>query len=192
MVTILMDIMVGNNLLFVIMYFLSLLLACQDSVRAPSGALFHDSSIAEEESPKNDFDYSERALSSNIDERVVLSLVNDHRLQEGLDPLRIQGVLLQIARKHSKDMALGALPLGHDGFEERTEEILEYFDPSYYDIAENVGLAYGDDAPQESVQMWLESNGHRNNIEGPYNMTGVGSYEIDGVTYFTQIFLGID
>ena len=122
----------------------------------------------------------------------MLSLVNDHRLQEGLDPLRIHGFLLQIARKHSEKMAQGTLTLGHDGFEERTEEILEYFDPSYYDIAENVGLAYGDEAPQESIQMWLESNGHRNNIEGPYTMTGVGSYKIDDVTYFTQIFLSID
>ena len=121
-----------------------------------------------------------------------MSLVNDHRVLEDLEELHIHDVLVEIAREHSMDMALGVLPLGHDGFDERTEEVLEYFEHSTYEIAENVGMARGDDASQVAVDMWLESTGHRDNIEGPYTLSGIGSYERDGVIYFTQLFLSID
>ena len=89
-------------------------------------------------------------------------------------------------------MALGILPLGHDGFERRTEEALDSFEHRTYEIAENVGMARGDDASQSAVEMWLDSTGHRENIEGPYTLSGIGSYERDGVIFFTQIFSSVD
>jgi uncharacterized protein YkwD len=42
-----------------------------------------------------------------------------------------------------------------------------------------------------AVQGWLESPGHRENIEGPYELTGVGvASNAKGEVYFTQIFVG--
>jgi uncharacterized protein YkwD len=69
---------------------------------------------------------------------------------------------------------------------------LEYFSHYSYKAAENVGMARGDFAAEEIVDIWLESQGHKENIEGPYTLSGVGSYELDGAVYFTQIFLDIE
>ena len=194
MVTQLTDKVMFNSILYTIMYFLPYILACQDYVRVPSGAQFNDSSIndQEESSSKDYWEYSERGASLNVNEKIVLSLINEHREYEELDRLDVHPILVQIARGHSQKMALGILPLGHDGFEQRTEYILEKFDPSFYEVAENVAMAYGEDASQDAVDMWIESEGHRDNIEGPYSLSGIGSYQIDEVTYFTQIFLSID
>ena len=62
----------------------------------------------------------------------------------------------------------------------------------FHDFRAPGALAHGVDASQVAVEMWLESEGHRDNIEGPYTLSGIGSYERDGAIYFTQIFLGID
>ncbi len=54
--------------------------------------------------------------------------------------------------------------------------------------AENV--AYGQMSAEEVVDGWLHSPGHRQNIEGDYNLTGIGvAQNKDGVIYFTQIFV---
>lgn len=176
------------------MYFLPLLLACQDSLHTPGGAQYHGTSVHEkEETSSNDhFGYDDREISLSFYEREVLTLVNEHREVEDLHALDIHDVLVEIARKHSMDMAMGFLPLGHDGFENRTEEALNYFEHSTYEIAENVGMARGNNASQAAVDMWLDSTGHRDNIEGPYTLSGIGSYERDGAIYFTQIFLSVD
>jgi uncharacterized protein YkwD len=176
------------------MYFLSLILACQDSIRTPSGAQYYDSSLDDQQvSPSKDhLEHNERGISLNTNEQIVLSLINEHREYEDLNSLDSHSILVQVAREHSQKMAHGILPLGHDGFEHRTEYILDKFEPSFYDIAENVAMAYGEDASQDAVEMWIESEGHRDNIEGPYSLSGIGSYQIDEVTYFTQIFLSID
>jgi len=55
-------------------------------------------------------------------------------------------------------------------------------------MAENVAL--GQTTAQEAVDSWLSSEGHKQNIEGSYNLTGVGVAQgSDGDLYFTQIFL---
>ena len=42
----------------------------------------------------------------------------------------------------------------------------------------------------EVVNMWLNSPGHKRNIEGNFTLTGIGIAEADnGYLYFTQIFL---
>ena len=58
-------------------------------------------------------------------------------------------------------------------------------------IAENVGynMGYSDPAGRV-VERWLNSPGHKKNIEGNYNLTGIGVIQADQVTYyFTQIFV---
>ena len=43
---------------------------------------------------------------------------------------------------------------------------------------------------KQVVNMWLNSDGHRKNIEGNYNLTGIGVVKgKDGALYFTQIFV---
>jgi len=42
---------------------------------------------------------------------------------------------------------------------------------------------------KQVVEEWLESSMHRQNIVGPYNVTGIGiAADRKGALYFTQIF----
>jgi uncharacterized protein YkwD len=57
--------------------------------------------------------------------------------------------------------------------------------------AENVAAELGyDDPAEEIVRGWLASTGHRKNIEGGYDTTGIGiARSPAGKVYVTQIFV---
>lgn len=117
----------------------------------------------------------------------ILTLINRYRAKYGLQALKMNNTISDAARRHSKDMASGSIPFGHDGFDERTNKLIKQLSPADA-AAENV--AYGAETAQEVVNMWLHSKGHRKNIMGNYNLTGIGIAEgRDGTYYFTQIFI---
>lgn len=117
----------------------------------------------------------------------VLDYVNQHRRGKGLAPLKMMPIITAEALKHSKNMADGRVDFGHDGFEGRAERLMSQIEQSNA-ISENV--AYGKFTAQEVVNRWLQSAGHRKNIEGKFNLTGIGIVKRnDGYIYFTQIFL---
>lgn len=117
----------------------------------------------------------------------VLDYVNQYRKTKGLAPLQMQLVITAESYKHSKNIATGKTSFGHDGFEQRATRVMKQISQSNA-IAENV--AYGKFSAQEVVNRWIQSKGHRENIEGKYTLTGVGIYRRnDGYIYFTQIFV---
>lgn len=117
----------------------------------------------------------------------VLDYVNQYRRGKGLAPLKMMPIITAEALKHSKNIADGRVEFGHDGFEGRADRLMSQIEQSNA-IAENV--AYGKFSAQEVVNRWLQSAGHRKNIEGKFNLTGVGIIKRnDGYIYFTQIFL---
>lgn len=117
----------------------------------------------------------------------VLDYMNQYRRGRGLAPLKMMPLITAEALKHSKNMANGRVDFGHDGFEDRADRLMSQIEQSNA-IAENV--AYGKFSAQEVVNRWLQSAGHRKNIEGKFNLTGVGIIKrSDGYIYFTQIFL---
>jgi len=121
--------------------------------------------------------------------RQVLELVNHHRADLGLRPLTENGLIAEAALKHSRDMAEGRVPFGHDGFDERTDKLMREIKWANA-CAENV--AYGARTAQEVVEMWLHSPGHRKNIEGNYTQCGIGiATSNDGTLYYTQIFIRV-
>lgn len=130
---------------------------------------------------------SEGVVSAERVERDILKYVNEYRRGIGLLPLQPIDAATSQAEKHSRDMATGRSAFGHDGFEQRVEAIKKsvgFISAS----AENV--AYGNLDAKEVVKGWLNSPGHRKNIEGHYAQTGIGVYrDRKGVTYFTQIFI---
>ena len=85
-------------------------------------------------------------------------------------------------------MASG-IPFGHAGFEQRVEAINRII--PYRTAAENVAFNKGYSNPtQQAIEGWIKSNGHRINIEGQYNLTGIGVVKnAKGEYYFTQIFI---
>jgi len=122
-------------------------------------------------------------------ELAIVDLVNDHRRARGLTPLALDARLNRLARLHSAAMAAGKVRVGHDGFAERAALASQ---GQAKDFAENVayGVGYADPA-KEVVRRWLESQDHKENIEGPYQRTGIGvARNLVGEIYVTQLFLG--
>jgi uncharacterized protein YkwD len=75
--------------------------------------------------------------------------------------------------------------INHDGFNERVNKIGETISWSW--AGENVAYNY---SAQSVVTAWLNSPGHKSNIESNSNLTGVGvAFDEDSVMYFTQIFI---
>jgi uncharacterized protein YkwD len=123
-------------------------------------------------------------------EREVARLVNEHRAARRLPALAPDSGLASIARSHSVAMAQGRVSLGHDGFSGRAERVEVFL--AFRQIAENVAM--NDYPPARTVRVavegWLRSAHHRENIEGPFERTGVGiARSRDGTFYYTQLFV---
>ena len=122
-------------------------------------------------------------------EQEVHNQVNQYRASLGLPPLSLDSRISEQARTHSQNMANGAVGFSHDGFSQRVQTIAKVI--SYRGASENVAYNQGyTDSATQAVQGWLKSTGHRTNIEGNYNLTGIGiAKNAKGEYYFTQIFI---
>jgi uncharacterized protein YkwD len=124
--------------------------------------------------------------NGNIEEG-ILANVNTYRRSRGLATLQMSGAANQQAAQHSRNMATGKTGFSHDGFSQRVNNIVSEIG-RVSASAENV--AFGNLSAKQVVDVWLKSSGHKKNIEGNYNLTGIGVYpDSKGVLYFTQIFL---
>jgi uncharacterized protein YkwD len=118
-------------------------------------------------------------------ETEILKYVNEDRKAHGLASLQMNEMESSLALKHSHDMAVGKVKFGHDGFNKRAKAIQKEL--GSVEVGENV--AEGPMTAREVVDGWLNSPGHKKNIEGNFILTGIG-YDLDkkGNIYFTQIF----
>lgn len=122
-------------------------------------------------------------------EQAIYQQINQYRASRKLAPLKLDPRISQYARIHSERMASGTVLFSHAGFEERIQSISDEI--PYQQAAENIAVNKGNADPvQVAVQGWLKSSGHRQNIEGQFDLTGVGiAKNAIGEYYFTQIFL---
>ena len=135
---------------------------------------------------------SAQSASDNYQDlkRGILELVNKHRTGMGLGPLKMNDDISAAAEKHSHNMAAKKIPFGHDGFDGRMAGLRSKIKRTS-GWAENV--AYGAETAEQAVEMWLGSPGHKQNIEGKYNLTGIGIAKgKDGQLYYTQIFMNAE
>ena len=118
-------------------------------------------------------------------ETEILQYVNEDRKEHGLEALKLNELESSLALKHSQDMALGKVKFGHGGFNDRAKTIQKSLGST--EIGENV--ASGPMTAREVVDGWLNSPGHKKNIEGNFTLTGIGyARDKKGDIYFTQIF----
>lgn len=124
------------------------------------------------------------ALEAEINRRV-----NQYRLAKNLPPLKMNAEISYVARKHSQNMANKHATFSHDGFKQRAKAVGKTI--PYKAFAENLAYLKGyPDLASVAVQGWIDSPGHRKNMEGNFNLTGVGiAKNTDGEYYFTQLFL---
>lgn len=121
-------------------------------------------------------------------EKAVHNQVNRYRANQGLPPLALDSRITEQARIHSRNMANGG-GLSHNGFNGRVQAITKVIPLNA--AAENVAYNQGYSNPAtQAVQGWLNSSGHRTNIVGAYNKTGIGvAKNARGQYYYTQIFI---
>ena len=117
-----------------------------------------------------------------------MTLVNDHRRSLGLRSLVHHDDLGEIARTHSTNMASGKVAFGHSGFSSRCSEGRNALGGGNW-CGENV--AAGQKTPQAAFSSWMNSSGHRANIESSKaTHTGLGyAKNSSGKYYWTQIFI---
>ncbi len=122
-------------------------------------------------------------------EQQVIDLVNKQRAANGLSMLTGNWELSRVARYKSQDM------IDKNYFSHTSPtygspfRMMEAFGIRFSAAGENI--AYGQRTPQEVMNAWMNSPGHRANIlSATYNQIGVGVAKAsNGTYYWTQMFI---
>ncbi|UFH40583.1 CAP domain-containing protein [Flavobacterium flavipigmentatum] len=123
----------------------------------------------------------------NNDELEVMQLINNYRLSIGLRKLEIVNHISYKSAEHDLYMIANNV-VNHNGFEDRSENIVSVLGASK--VGENVAYNYKTSA--DVVKGWLESPGHKENIEGDYTHFGIAvKLDSNGRKYYTNIFAKI-
>lgn len=129
---------------------------------------------------------NQAAYSLSQFEQEVVTLTNNERAKYGLQPLKIDLKLSEVARIKSTDMK-------NKGYFSHTSptygspfDMMKQFGVQYRAAGENIAM--GQRSPQEVVNAWMNSEGHRKNILSS-NFTHIGVGHVEG-NYWTQMFIG--
>jgi len=123
-------------------------------------------------------------------ERAVQAEVNRYRAAHRLPALEWSEPAAEQARQHCRDIIAGRVPPGHSGFDARIAKLRKKL--RIDQAAENVALlSPRPGAPAAVVALWIESDGHRRNLEGPYARAGIGVAQggRSGMVCATQILM---
>lgn len=115
----------------------------------------------------------------------LLDLINDYRVGKGLNPLQIIEHISYKSSEHNTYM-IETNSVNHDGFDDRKTNLQHVL--GAYKVGENV--AYGFSTPQAALTAWINSDGHRANLEGDYSHFGLSiSQDANGRFYYTNMFI---
>ena len=145
----------------------------------------------------NQFQTNEQARENNVTPnqntnftQQVIQLTNERRKENGLEPLKSYAELTNVAQTKSEDM------VNNDYFAHTSPtygspfQMLRDFGIDYRTAAENI--AAGQRTPEEVVESWMNSPGHRRNILNQ-NVTHIGvghAQDENQMIYWTQLFIG--
>ena len=120
-------------------------------------------------------------------EKKVVELTNVERSKQGLAPLTLDTALSKVAHAKAQDMK------DKNYFDHNSPtygspfDMMKSFGISYRSAGENIAM--GQTSPEQVVQAWMESPGHRANImNSSFTHIGVG-YVASG-NYWSQMFIG--
>ncbi|OAH55188.1 hypothetical protein AWH48_20200 [Domibacillus aminovorans] len=118
-------------------------------------------------------------------EQQVFELVNQERAKQGVSPLQLDTKLSDVARTKSQDMK----NKGYFSHQSPTYgspfDMMKQFGITYKAAGENI--AKGQQTPEEVMDAWMNSDGHRKNILSA-DFTHIGVGYVDG--HWTQMFIG--
>lgn len=127
------------------------------------------------------------AYTYNQTEIETMALINAYRVSIGLNELKEINHISYKSEEHDNYMITNNV-VNHDDFVSRSENIMKVLGAK--SVAENI--AYNFNSPQAAVNAWLNSPGHKANIEGNYTHFGLAiRISADGKKYYTNIFAKI-
>ncbi|WLV25412.1 CAP domain-containing protein [Aciduricibacillus chroicocephali] len=128
-------------------------------------------------------------VQSNISafEQEVVTLTNKERTSRGLKALQIDPALSKVARAKSEDMQKKNYFSHTSPTYGSPFDMMKQFGITYKSAGENI--AKGQKTPEEVVNAWMNSEGHRANIlNASYTHIGVGYVSSGNI--WTQQFIG--
>ena len=133
-----------------------------------------------EQTPEEDNDSAQGDYASQ-----VVALVNAERAKYGLSALKVDSRVQQAAQVRAKETVQSfshTRPNGSSFSTALTEAGVSY-------IRSGENIAYGQSTPQQVVQEWMNSSGHRANIlNESFTTIGVGYTVSGGTAYWAQLF----
>ncbi len=129
---------------------------------------------------------AEEAKSLSEFEQRVVELTNAERTKQGLPALQIDNELSKVARIKSEDMQKNNYFDHNSPTYGSPFDMMKKFGISYKSAGENI--AQGQRTPEEVVQAWMNSAGHRANILNN-GFTHIGVGYVESGNYWTQQFI---
>ncbi|EOO26354.1 hypothetical protein ICM_00566 [Bacillus cereus BAG1X2-3] len=129
---------------------------------------------------------AEEAKSLSEFEQRVVELTNAERAKQGLSALKIDTELSKVARIKSEDMQKNNYFDHNSPTYGSPFDMMKKFGISYTSAGENI--AQGQRTPEEVVQAWMNSAGHRANILNN-GFTHIGVGYVESGNYWTQQFI---
>ena len=115
----------------------------------------------------------------------VIDLVNKERKTAGLSALTTTSKLESAAMHRAKEIVETFSHTRPDGTSFYT--VLGEYGITYNACGENI--AWGQRTPEEVMNNWMNSDGHRKNImSSNFNKIGIGYYVVNNTPYWVQIF----
>lgn len=132
-------------------------------------------------------DFFTTPSNSDYESRVV-QLVNEERSRYGLNQLSMDAQICDVARTKSQDMALYNYFAHESPNYGSAGDMLRTFGVNWFAWGENI--ASGQRSPEEVVDAWMNSPGHRANIlSSNFNKIGIGYVtDSNGTPFWTQMF----
>lgn len=131
-------------------------------------------------------DTTAKNYTYNEEELALLDQINDYRESIGLNALQPVEHISYKSEEHNEYM-IAKNEINHDFFQERSKNIIAVLGASK--VNENVAYNYA--TPASALHAWLQSPGHKANIEGNFTHFGA-SIRINpenGNKYYTNIFV---
>ncbi|WP_264564045.1 CAP domain-containing protein [Flavobacterium sp. N3904] len=120
------------------------------------------------------------------DEIQTMSLINNYRVSIGLNALEKINHVSYKSEEHDNYMIANNV-VNHDDFVARSENIIKALGAKR--VSENI--AYNYNSAQGAFDAWLNSPGHKENIEGDFTHFGISIREnpVNHRKYYTNIFV---
>lgn len=141
-----------------------------------------DATVTEKQNVVHHYNYNETEVA-------LADAINRYRESVGLSTLETVNHVSFKSEEHNAYMIANKV-VNHDFFEQRSQNIMQVLNA----VKVNENIAYNYSTPAGALHAWLESDGHKANIEGDFTHFGVSVTEdpTNGKKYYTNIFIKIN